>query len=434
MKLFSLFEQQIHQHYPNQLRFLIGFSGGLDSTALLLLFAQLREKYPQLQLRAIHIHHGLSANADVWAQHCQQICQRHSIPFLLEKVQVETTKGIEAGAREARYQAIKQHLDCDEILVTAHHQQDQTETFFLALKRGSGVAGLGAMPVCSQLYGLRIFRPLLNATRQMLFDYVQQQRQPWIEDESNADNRYERNFLRNDILPRLRARWEHFDNALQRSAQHCLEQQQLLNELLQECFLAHFDPKEQTFHLEGFAQYSPLKQKALLRLWLDALSQPMPSTLQLNQLIQDVVFARQDSNPQFKLGDKLLRRYQNKLYLTPSFLDLRPVLLDVKLNEPIDLPDNLGTLLISEQDHQLLALWHKGTEQISCLLPLPKQPIQIRFHYSGKVYLNKQSVNEDIKKVWQKFNVPVWLRNRIPLIFYGDTLQTALGCFICYND
>lgn len=429
MKLLSHFEQQINQYYPNQRHYLIAFSGGLDSTALLLLFAQLREKYPHLQLRAIHIHHGLSINADAWARHCEGICLQLSIPFVLEKVQIDTKKGIEAGAREARYKRIERCLYSDEVLVTAHHQQDQIETFLLALKRGSGVTGLGAMPICGQLYGVRVFRPLLSMTRQMLLDYVQQQRLPWIEDESNVDNRYERNFLRNEILPRLRTRWAHFDSAVQRSAQHCFEQQQLLNELLQESFITHVDAKEKSFQLEDFEQYSSLKQRALLRLWLDSLSLPMPSTLQLNQLLQDVVYARQDSNPQFQLGEKMLRRYKNKLYLTPHFLDLSSIKLNVNLNEPIYLPDNLGILLISEQEHKLLALWNKGAEQISWSLPLTNQQIHIAFHYSGKARLTNQSVNEDMKKLWQKFNVPVWQRQRTPLIFYGEKFQCALGYF-----
>ncbi|NBI42965.1 tRNA lysidine(34) synthetase TilS [[Haemophilus] felis] len=436
--LFSQFEQQIKSYYPRQKSFLIGFSGGLDSTALLLLLAKLREKSPDLQLRAIHIHHGLSANADAWVGHCQQICQQLQIPFLLEKLQVNNERGIEAGARDARYHAIRQHLQPDEVLVTAHHQQDQTETFLLALKRGSGVSGLSAMQICSELFGLPIFRPLLRFTRQALLDYVQQQNVAWIEDESNEDNRYERNFLRNDVLPILRERWYHFDNAVQRSAQHCFEQQQLLKELLQETFYTHFDQSTQTFHLNQFTQYSDLKQKALLRLWLEKLAVPMPSTLQLNQLIKDVVYARQDSAPQFQLGETVLRRYQNTLYLTPAFLDLRQVKINVPLHRLITLPDNLGTLLITEkeqtQHQQLEAIWDRQGGAIHWTLPFTEQPIQVRFHYSGKVRLSATSAKEEMKKIWQQFHVPVWERQRTPLIFFGEKLQAALGYFNVVNE
>ncbi|HBO37032.1 MAG TPA: tRNA lysidine(34) synthetase TilS, partial [Pasteurellaceae bacterium] len=170
-------------------------------------------------------------NADFWEEHCRQICLRLDIPLIIEKVQVNNQNGVEAAAREARYQAIGRYLQPHEILVTAHHLQDQTETFLLALKRGTGIQGLGAMQPQSVVYNLPILRPLLNFTRLQLEDYVHSEQLTWIEDESNHDNRYERNFLRNEILPPLRRRWADFDRAVQRSAQHCFDQQQLINEL-----------------------------------------------------------------------------------------------------------------------------------------------------------------------------------------------------------
>ena len=171
MPLFKQFQTLCDQ--TGYSRFLIAFSGGLDSTALLSLFIKLRQNRPHFKLRAIHIHHGLSSNADAWVVHCQQICTTFNVPLIVEKVQVEQTDGIEAGARQARYQAIARHLQADEILVTAHHLQDQTETFLLALKRGSGIQGLGAMQTQSIVYDLPVFRPLLSFSRQQLENHVQ---------------------------------------------------------------------------------------------------------------------------------------------------------------------------------------------------------------------------------------------------------------------
>lgn len=253
MDLFSLFQAQIRTT-ANKL--LIAFSGGLDSTALLSLIKKLSKKRPHLSLRAIHIHHGLSPNADAWTAHCQQLCKQFDIPLIIEKVKVEMHDGIEAGAREARYQAILKHIQPDEYLVTAHHLNDQTETFFLALKRGAGLQGLGAMQKESQLFGMPILRPLLSFTRNELEDYIQQENLSWVEDESNQDNHYDRNFLRNQILPELRQRWGHFDHAVQRAAQHCFEQQQLINELLQTCFEQHILEDQKQFSLLSFLDYS----------------------------------------------------------------------------------------------------------------------------------------------------------------------------------
>ena len=243
----SLLAEFQHQFQPvSHSCFLIAFSGGLDSTALLSLLAKLRENRPHFQLRAIHIHHGLSANADHWAQHCTQLCAHLDIPLIIEKVNVDKSKGTEGGAREARYQAIVRHLQPNEMLLTAHHLQDQTETFLLALKRGSGIQGLGAMQPQSAVYNLPVFRPLLNFTRQQLEDYVRSENLPWVEDESNDDNRYDRNFLRNQVLPLLRNRWAHFDQAVRRSAQHCFEQQQLINELLADEFTQIYQKNDRT--------------------------------------------------------------------------------------------------------------------------------------------------------------------------------------------
>ena len=423
MSLIAEFQSQLKQ--ISHTRFLIAFSGGLDSGALISLFAKQREKQPHLQLRAIHIHHGLSANADNWVAHCVQICEQLNIPLIIENVKVNKAQGIEAGAREARYQAISTHLQEDEILVTAHHLQDQTETFFLALKRGSGIQGLGAMQMKSAVYNLPVFRPLLNISRQQLEAYVRAENLPWVEDESNEDNRYERNFLRNQILPQLRNRWAHFDQAVQRSAQHCFEQQQLINELLTDEFSQIYQKTDRTLDVTAFAQTSELKQRALIRLWLAELNLPMPSLIQLDQLIQDVIYARQDANPQFKLDHKIIRRYRHKLYVTDSFSDLTGLKIDVALNQPIELPDNLGVIEITKTDQILCVQWNHYVT----LLPLTEQHIQIRFGYSGKVKLTGNSQNEEIKKVWQQLGVPPWLRNRIPLIFYGETFKSAVGFF-----
>ncbi|MFZ7235316.1 tRNA lysidine(34) synthetase TilS [Avibacterium gallinarum] len=422
MTLIEQFQQQL-QRQPHS-HFLIALSGGLDSTVLLALLAKLREKQPHFQLRAIHIHHGLSPNADDWVRHCQQLCQRFSIPLIVEKVLLAQGMGIEAAARQARYQAIARHILAQEILLTAHHQQDQTETFFLALKRGSGVSGLSAMKAQSAVFNLNIFRPLLGFSRQQLWQYATENQLSWIEDESNQDSQYERNFLRNEILPKLRERWTHFEQAVQRSATHCAEQQQLLAELLQPELEKYADKTHRTFDLTDFSQWSDLKQKALLRLWLETLQQPMPSTKQLEQLIQDMIFAETDRNPQFQLGNKILRRYQQRLYLTEIFADLRALKIPVRLNQRIELPDNLGEIRFTQTQSAIQIQWQGKSYQ----LPLTDAPVSIRFAYSGKIR-NAQGVHQDIKKLWQAHNVPVWQRTRTPLIFYGEHFQSAVGFF-----
>ena len=429
MDLLSDIEKQLKQ--TSTQGFLIALSGGLDSTVLLSLFAKLRQKRPHLQplsIRAIHIHHGLSPNADSWAKHCQNLCDQFQIPLIVELVQVDKTNGIEAGAREARYQAIKKHLQTQEVLVTAHHLNDQTETFFLALKRGSGLQGLGAMQQRSVLFGMPILRPLLGFTRPQLENYAQKEKLNWITDESNKDNRFDRNFLRNEILPELRERWAYFDLAVQRSAQHCFEQQQLINDLLSEAFAEHCQIKSQ-FKLPQFRQYSPAKQTALLRMWLAENQLEMPSKCQLTQLINDVVFAKEDANPQFQLVNKVIRRYKDSLYLTKPFSDLTKYILKLEQNT-LSLPDDLGNLTVQENERNLIFYW----QNYSVMLDKTDLPISIRFGYSGKVKHHPKRPREDIKKIWQSLDMPPWQRNRIPLIFYGDELKSAVGFFCVFKS
>ena len=428
MDLLSDIEKQLKQ--TSAQGFLIALSGGLDSTVLLSLFAKLCQKQPHLQpsVRAIHIHHGLSQNAESWAKHCQNLCDQFQIPLIIERVQVDKTNGIEAGAREARYQAIKKHLQTQEVLVTAHHLNDQTETFFLALKRGSGLQGLGAMQQRSVLFGMPILRPLLGFTRPQLENYAQKEKLNWITDESNKDNRFDRNFLRNEILPELRERWAYFDLAVQRSAQHCFEQQQLINDLLSEAFAEHCQIKSQ-FKLPQFRQYSPAKQTALLRMWLAENQLEMPSKCQLTQLINDVVFAKEDANPQFQLVNKVIRRYKDSLYLTKPFSDLTKCCLKLEQNM-LSLPDDLGNLTVQENERNLIFYW----QNYSVMLDKTDLPISIRFGYSGKVKHHPKRPREDIKKIWQSLDIPPWQRNRIPLIFYGDELKSAVGFFCVFKS
>ncbi|HFJ9773750.1 TPA: tRNA lysidine(34) synthetase TilS, partial [Raoultella ornithinolytica] len=216
-------------------QFLVAFSGGLDSTVLLHQLVCWRERDPTLQLRAIHIHHGLSANADSWVTHCQQVCQHWQVPLVVERVTLaDDGLGVEAHARQARYQAFRTALQPGEALVTAQHLDDQCETFLLALKRGSGPTGLAAMAASSGFAATRLLRPLLNTRRETLHQWALAHQLSWIEDESNQDDTYDRNFLRLRVVPQLNARWPHFSEAVARSASLCGEQEQLLDELLAE--------------------------------------------------------------------------------------------------------------------------------------------------------------------------------------------------------
>ncbi|PHM61910.1 tRNA lysidine(34) synthetase TilS [Xenorhabdus ishibashii] len=427
--LFMTLAEQIGQHK----KILVGFSGGLDSTVLLHLLVRLRNQSYQLNsermmLRAIHIHHGLNPKADLWVEHCRQICADWQVDFRTEKVQLNTRQnGIEAAARNARYHAFQRELQPDEVLITAQHLDDQAETFLLALKRGSGPAGLSSMPARMPFAGTTLIRPLLNVSRAELEEYAQTQKLQWVEDDSNQDERYDRNFLRLNIMPLLHQRWPHFSQAVSRSASLCGEQEQLLDELLKES-LDSLITAEGSISIPPLEDSSEVKRNALLRRWLNQCGVKMPAREQLQRIWSEVALARQDAEPRFRLGQYDIRRYRQQLWLLPQYQDLAGTILEWDLQQALTLPDELGTLFCSKENG------------ITVRKPNSNEQVTIRFGFQGNsVRGNNVRGNISIvgrqhsrhsKKLWQEFGIAPWLRERIPLLYYNEKLIAALGVFI----
>lgn len=215
--------------HPPGPRLAVGYSGGLDSTVLLHLLARLREECG-LDLRAIHVHHGLSPRADQWAEHCRAVCLALAVPLQVERVRVEAAgEGLEAAARHARY-AVYARLDVDAIAL-AHHRDDQAETLLLQLLRGAGLKGLAAMPEVRDLAGKRLLRPLLDCSRGELEGYARTQGLAWIEDESNFDTSHSRNALRHRVMPLLAGIFPGATRTLAEAAQGFAESAALLDDL-----------------------------------------------------------------------------------------------------------------------------------------------------------------------------------------------------------
>ena len=410
----SIIEQTILQHLNGRQSLLVAFSGGVDSTVLLQALVNLRQKLQNLKLRAIYIHHGLSKNADSWAEHCQQQCHIWQVPLIIEKVKLDRAAGnIEEQAREARYQAIYRHLKRDELLCTAQHLDDQCETFFLALKRGSGPTGLSAMPLENGQH----LRPLLTISRQEIEQYANQQQLTWIEDESNQDDHYDRNFLRLKVLPTLNQRWPHFSQMVARSAELCQQQEALIHELLSSEFKQIIGNAKQ-LNIQPLRDYSDYKRNAILRMWFKEQHIGMPSQKQLSLIWQTVIQAKEDANPQFILHNRQIRRYQNQLYLLPLYQDIEQQILPWDLNTSLTLPDNLGVLQSNYQT------------KLTCRLPLKEENVSVRFHAQGQFQIVQRKGSRSIKKLWQEHHIPPWQRTRIPLIYYNEQLITAVGVFV----
>ncbi|QHB33679.1 tRNA lysidine(34) synthetase TilS [Yersinia canariae] len=409
---------------------LVGFSGGLDSSVLLHLLVCLRDQLiPDLMIRAIHIHHGLNPLADSWVKHCQQQCRQWKIPLEVVRVSIDTRHaGIEAAARTARYEAFTSHLAANEVLLTAQHLDDQCETFLLALKRGSGPAGLSAMAAKMPFAHSQLWRPLLTFSREILENYARTQHLQWIEDDSNQDDRFDRNFLRLRVLPLLNQRWPHFAQATARSASLCAEQEQLLDELLAEN-LQQLQNTEGALSVEGLLLASEVKRAAILRRWLAERGASMPSQSQLQRLWLEVAMARQDAEPQLMVGAHQVRRFRQYLYLLPAQTEIRiSHLLWAKVQAtsdqvaavpaPLILPAHLGVLSFATEAGQAIKVPAIGEE------------ISIRFGLQGDIKIVGRHHSRHSKKIWQELGIPPWQRERIPLVYFGEQLIAAAGVFV----
>ena len=401
----------------NSQSILVAFSGGLDSTVLLHQLVQWRALHPDVALRAIHIHHGLSPHADSWVQHCESVCAQWQVSLVVERVHLEDDGlGIEAQARRARYQAFAQTLLPGEVLMTAQHLDDQCETFLLALKRGSGPAGLSAMGESSPFAGTQLIRPLLAQTREALEAWARQHELCWIEDESNQDDTYDRNFLRLRVTPLLQQRWPHFAQAVARSAALCAEQESLLDELLAsdlaDCITAHG-----TLLLVPLMMVSDVRRAALLRRWLAGLNAPMPSRDGLERIWQEVALAREDASPCFRLGEYEVRRYQSQLWWVKSVDGQSETVIPwLEWKTPLALPAGLGSVqLISAGELRM---------------PQADEAVSIRFKAPGLLHIVGRNGGRKLKKIWQEQGIPPWRRDTTPLLFYGETLIAAAGVFV----
>lgn len=380
----------IQRHIADRLagrqHLLVAFSGGLDSTVLLHALVQLRaSRLPHLRLRVVHVHHGLSHFADQWVDHCESVCYLWQVPLHVLHVQVDTQRNsVEAAARDARYRGIAELIDSHETLLTAQHLDDQCETFLLALKRGSGPTGLSAMAQSMPFFACEQLRPLLDISREQLTAYAQAHHLSWVEDDSNTDARFDRNFLRMRIVPLLRERWPHFSEAVARSASLCAEQEQLLDELLMESLQALMS-EDDALSIDGLLPLSEAKRYALLRRWIACFGVMMPTREQLQRLWHEVALAREDAEPQLHLAKCQVRRFRRRLYLLPPLRSLRDEVLRWDPRQPLTLPDGLGELQL-------------GSRGVSVRAPAPDEAVTIRFCAQGVLRIVGRRHSRAIKK------------------------------------
>ncbi len=432
-----------------QMPLVIAYSGGVDSQVLLHALAKLKHAtqtahlIPQ-SISVCHVNHGLSENAQQWQAFAKQQCRQVNLPITVcqVNVQVQRQQSLEALARDARYQALKSISTEPSIIITGHHSDDQAETFLLALKRGSGLKGLSAMATETKLADHLLVRPLLNISRAQIVDYAKAHDLTWVEDESNTDTRFDRNFIRNDVMPILTKRWPSVVNTINRSSAHCREGQLLLDELATED-LNVCQHELDSLSVAQLSQLSTARFNNLIRYFLELRQCLMPSTEQLAQL-QQQLNANDDKNPAVKVGRHYFRRYKSALYLTADFNDISDWQVNIDLFKDekclVELPDDLGTLQIfpmqqtQSKDLESKDLDNKGLDSKKSLLVLPTkaQKVTLRFSHNNPTCLpDYRNHSRSLKKVLQELNIPPWQRKRMPFLYYDDVLVAVVGYFVC---
>lgn len=399
--------------------FVLAFSGGVDSRVLLELLARYRNERA-ISVQAVHVHHGLSLHADEWAERCQQWCKAVNIPLSIERVSLDTASGesIEKLARDARYKALATYMESNRLLLLGQHADDQLETFLLALKRGSGPKGLASMAQQAPFANGQLLRPLLSVSREQIEQFARQQQLQWVEDESNQDERYERNFLRHRVTPVLSERWPGIRHAVQRSAQLCAEQEELLAELLNDALNAATQ-SDGSLSVAALLPHSDALRRQLLRYWLASQGQPMPSRVQLEVLWREVAQAEDDANPKLKLGECEIRRFHQRLYCVPLAQDVsawqQPLLSENRLL----LPDNLGSLMLVT------------SAQGNLRLPADDAPFWVTFNPEGlSACPVGRAGSRKLKKLFQEYQVPSWLRRRTPIVMHQNKVVAVANLFV----
>jgi tRNA(Ile)-lysidine synthase len=389
----------------------VALSGGPDSTALLTAATEMQPGFRGLPLRAVHIDHGLQLNAAEFREACQTLCDRLDVPLSIVAVEVDGAgESLEAAARTARYAALAAQLQTGECLLTAHHRKDQAETLLLQALRGAGVKGMAAMPACKVLGLGWHARPMLEIGHEDLLQFSAGLEQSHSNDPMNEDERFDRVYLRKAVWPLILKRWRGAEITLSRTALHMAEAQQLLD-MAAGADVARLRDGE-ALSVQGLRALSPLKRMNAVRLWLREAGVEVPSTARLEEALRQVFDAHADQNPAIVWGEKALRRYRQRMFVTdsdaPSLSDARHW--DAVRGSSIELSPQLGTLSWTSKAGGLAA----------ARLPAA---VTVRRREGGEALKPARlAKTQTLQHLCQTWGVLPWMRDALPLVFAGDAL------------
>ncbi len=395
----------------------LAYSGGMDSHVLLHLLAQ-RVNDRKLQLKAIHIDHGMSPQSGEWSEHCADVCEKLAVPLIVERVSVRVAdKGPENAAREARYRALAKHMSPNDVLVTAHHRDDQVETVLLHLVRGTGAHGLAGMaPLREFASGLHI-RPLLEISHQKIADYARSRHLQWVIDASNEDTSLSRNYMRHEIVPKIRAHWPGAEKVIGRSAGHAAAAVELLEQIAaedgQHCGLTG----DSGLSLCACNALGDARLRNLLRYWVRQSGLALPATCHIDEVVRQIRKPSTTGHAIITWPGGACCRYRDTL----SFFSRA-----ANVEYEYDITWNPAQpVVIAPLGIEVSA--NSAVGQGLALTRVRNASLHLRNRHGGEsLRLPGRAHHHKLKKLFQEEGVPPWERSKLPLL-YVDGKLAAVG-------
>jgi len=403
---------------------LVGFSGGLDSSVLLDMLSQ---TIPSDRITAIHINHGLSSKASQWQAHAELFCQVRGITCHSENVNVKHDgSGPEAAARQVRYDVFEKLLHQQGILLLGHHQDDQIETLLYRLMRSSGPLGLSGIPVTRSIGAGTLYRPLLTWSKEELKTYALAKSIEWVEDKSNSCNDYDRNFLRNRLIPILSERWPDYRKRLSGVSAISRDSTELCRDLASQDIMSLQSRPERggvSLLIDSFNKLSGVRQKNVLRHWAETQNRHTPSRRIIDEIINSVIESRIDASPKVICGDSEYRRYDGRLYMLDSIK-----LVSEPVESPVDLSLHHRHAINLSGGMQLVAEPARGEG-----LRIPENRVFRIANRQGGEHCHPvgRSRSNSLKKCLQEFGLEPWWRDRVPLILLDQQIVAVADLWVC---
>lgn len=429
MSFLKRFQTSLEPLYvlPENNEYVVAYSGGVDSHVLLHCCSSLN-----LPVRAVHVHHGLQAVADSWVNHCQTICEQLDISLDVVYVDAKQKKGArqspEESARDARYQALENALTEGDCLLTGQHLNDQAETLLLQLFRTATSAGLSAMPAAKRFGEFLHARPLLSFSRDEIERFAKQNDLRWIEDPSNEDTLYDRNFVRKDVVPLLESRWPEAITQLStvarlQSNNLSVQEDMAAIDMANAVVMHDVKLKLSTYDVVSMLSILALKKLStarvlnVLRYWIIQLASKQPTRNILEEIAKSLIDSQQDANPIIVFSDYEFRRYQNNLYLLKK---------KTTVDNKIDFEWNPAKTKVLQMPHGRLNIIDTVGEGLQN--KLRDENLKITFRQGGESFnpYGRQH-SQRLKKLLQEEGIPPWERDLIPLVYFNEELIAVVG-------